>query len=96
MFVDRVVRYIGQYYMELEGLDAIVFTAGIGENADDLRSEIIKRLNFMGIKMNEEQNKQRDDEMIISTDDSSVKVLKVATDEEIMIARDVETLKNEK
>lgn len=95
MFVDRVVRYIGQYYMELEGIDAIVFTAGIGENADDVRSEIINRLNFMGIKMNEEQNKQRDDEMIISTDDSTVKVLKVATDEEIMIARDVETLKNE-
>ena len=96
MFVDRVVRYIGQYYMELEGIDAIVFTAGIGENADDLRSEIISRLNFMGIKMNEEQNKQRDDEMIISTDDSAVKVLKVATDEEIMIARDVELLKNNK
>ena len=93
MFVDRVVRYIGQYYMELEGIDAIVFTAGIGENADDLRSEIISRLNFMGIKMNEEQNKQRDDEMIISTDDSAVKVLKVATDEEIMIARDVELLR---
>ena len=53
-------------------------------------------MNFMGIKMNEEQNKQRDDEMIISTDDSAVKVLKVATDEEIMIARDVELLKNNK
>ena len=80
----------------MNGVDAIVFTAGIGENADDLRSEIISRLNFMGIKMNEEQNKQRDDEMIISTDDSAVKVLKVATDEEIMIARDVELLKNNK
>lgn len=92
MFVDRVVRYIGQYYVELAGLDAIIFTAGIGENADHIRAMVIERLNFMGIKLDAQKNLQTDDELILSTDDSTVQVLKIATDEEIMIARDVQAL----
>lgn len=92
IFIDRVVRYIGQYYVELGGVDALTFTAGIGENDDAVRAEIIKRLGFMGIKINAEKNASRDDEIILSTDDSTAAVLKVATDEELMIARDVQAL----
>lgn len=92
IFIDRVVRYIGQYYVELGGVDALTFTAGIGENDDAVRAEIINRLGFMGIKINAEKNASRDDEIILSTDDSTAAVLKVATDEELMIARDVQAL----
>ncbi|MFL2019762.1 acetate/propionate family kinase [Weissella hellenica] len=92
MFIDRVVRYVGQYYVELGGVDALTFTAGIGENAANVREAIIERLAFMGIKLDAEQNELRDDEVIISSEDSTAKVLKVATNEELMIARDVQTL----
>ncbi|SCB87435.1 acetate/propionate family kinase [Weissella bombi] len=92
MFIDRVVRYIGQYYVELGGVDALTFTAGIGENAANVREAIIDRLAFMGIKLDAEQNELRDDEVIISSEDSTAKVLKVATNEELMIARDVQAL----
>lgn len=92
IFIDRVVRYIGQYYVELGGVDALTFTAGIGENDAAVREEIIKRLGFMGIKINAEKNASRDDEVILSTNDSTAAVLKVATDEEVMIARDVQVL----
>lgn len=92
MFIDRVVRYIGQYYVELGGVDALTFTAGIGENAANVREEIINRLAFMGIKIDAEKNELRDDEVILSTDDSTAAVLKVATNEELMIARDIQAL----
>ena len=92
IFIDRVVRYIGQYYVELGGVDALTFTAGIGENDAAVSEEIIKRLGFMGIKINAEKNASRDDEVILSTNDSTAAVLKVATDEEVMIARDVQAL----
>jgi acetate kinase len=92
MFIDRVVRYVGQYYVELGGVDALTFTAGIGENAANVREAIIDRLAFMGIKLDAEKNELRDDEVIISSEDSTAKVLKVATNEELMIARDVQTL----
>ncbi|GEP74577.1 acetate/propionate family kinase [Weissella thailandensis] len=94
IFIDRVIRYIGQYYVELGGVDALTFTAGIGENDDAVRAEIINRLGFMGIKINAEKNASRDDEIILSTDDSTAAVLKVATDEELMIARDVQALQD--
>ena len=87
-----VLFVIGQYYVELGGVDALTFTAGIGENDAAVREEIIKRLGFMGIKINAEKNASRDDEVILSTNDSTAAVLKVATDEEVMIARDVQAL----
>lgn len=92
MFINRVVRYIGEYTAEMGGLDAIVFTAGIGENAAEIREKIMERLAYMGITINLEENKKRDDEMIISGADSKVTVMKIATDEELMIARDVQEL----
>ncbi|GEA94596.1 acetate kinase 1 [Weissella viridescens] len=94
MFIDRVVRYIGQYYVEMGGVDALTFTAGIGENAAEVREKIIDRLGFMGIKSDTEANKVRGEERVVSTDDSAAKVLVVPTNEELEIARDVEMLKN--
>lgn len=93
MFLNRVIRYLGQYTFEMGGVDAIVFTAGIGENAANVREDIIDRLDFLGIKLDKEANNVRGVERVISTDDSTVKVLLVPTNEELEIARDVERLK---
>ena len=93
MFLNRVIRYLGQYTFEMGGVDAIVFTAGIGENAANVREDIIERLDFLGIKMDKEANNVRGVERVISTDDSSANVLLVPTNEELEIARDVECLK---
>ena len=70
------------------GVDAIVFTAGVGENSADQRMAIASGLEFMGVKMDEEANKQRGKEAVISAADSKVKVLLIPTDEELMIAQD--------
>ncbi|QYU58738.1 acetate kinase [Weissella confusa] len=93
MFLNRVIRYLGQYTFEMGGVDAIVFTAGIGENAANVREDIIDRLDFLGIKLDKEANNVRGVERVISTDDSTAKVLLVSTNEELEIARDVERLK---
>lgn len=93
MFTDSVVKYIGQYIVEMGGVDAITFTAGIGENAANVREDIINRLNFMGIKIDTEANNVRGVERVISTEDSAASVLLIPTNEELEIARDVERLK---
>lgn len=93
MFLNRVIRYLGQYTFEMGGVDAIVFTAGIGENAANVREDIIDRLDFLGIKLDKEANNVRGVERVISTDDSTAKVLLVPTNEELEITRDVERLK---
>lgn len=95
MFVNRVVRYVGEYTAEMGGLDALVFTAGIGENSSIIRERVLEQLAYMGITFDPEVNKQREDEMIISNPDSKVTVMKIATNEELMIARDVQELMNE-
>ena len=88
-YAYRVAKYIGAYTAAMGGVDAIVFTAGVGENQTDLREEACKNLEYLGIKINKEVNdKVRGEEAIISTDDSKVKVVVVPTDEEIVIARD--------
>lgn len=91
-FMHRVVNYIGAYIAVMNGVDAIVFTAGVGENDPDLRRDVMAHFGYMGVKIDEEQNKCRGVERIISTDDSKVKVLVVPTNEELMIARDTERL----
>lgn len=95
IFEDRVRNYVAQYIVKMEGVDAIVFTAGIGENAPATRANIIKNFNFMGIELDEEKNNIRGVERIISTDDSKAAVLLIPTDEEIVLARDVESFKNQ-
>lgn len=86
--VKRICDYIGSYYVLLGGLDALVFTAGIGENASLLRELIGNRLKVLGITIDHEKNQLRG-ENEITTDDSKVKVFVIPTDEEVMIARDV-------
>ena len=93
MFVKRVVDYIAKYYFELEGCDAIVFTAGIGENGPDQRERIAKKLSFLGVELDTELNNSTASylsrsEGIITTKNSSIPMYVIPTDEEVMIARD--------
>ena len=84
----RVKKYIGSYAAEMNGVDAIVFTAGLGENGIDDRLAIASNLEVLGVKMDAEANKVRGKETVISAADSKVKVLLIPTNEELMIARD--------
>ena len=84
----RVKKYIGAYAAEMNGVDAIVFTAGLGENGIDDRLAIASNLEVLGVKMDAEANKVRGKETVISAADSKVKVLLIPTNEELMIARD--------
>lgn len=93
IFVNRIIKYVGQYIAEMGGVDALVFTAGIGENSAPVRKMIIDRLSYFGIELDAEANQTRGQEIEISTSSSHVKALLVPTNEELMIARDVEALK---
>lgn len=90
----RIADYIGAYFLTLERVDAIVFTAGIGENSQHTRSEIIRRVKALGIELDAEANKTRGQIKEISTKDSKVKAFIIPTDEELMIARDTVRLGN--
>ena len=87
-FNYEVRKFIGAYAAAMGGVDAIVFTAGVGENSAANRMAIASGLEFMGVKMDPEANKVRGKEAVISAPDSKVKVLLIPTDEELMIARD--------
>ena len=88
IFAYRVVKYIGAYAAAMNGVDAIVFTAGIGENDISCRSKVCKNLTYLGAEIDEELNKCRGVERIISTPESQVKLLVVPTNEELAIARE--------
>ena len=88
MYNYRIKKYIGAYAAAMGGVDAIVFTAGVGENQISMRTESCAGLEFLGIKIDPAKNNVRGKEAEISTDDSRVKVWVVPTDEEIVIARD--------
>lgn len=92
MYVRRVIDYIAKYYVELGGCDAIIFTAGIGENAIHTRREIMDGLSVLGVKADEEANNCRGKEMLITTSDSAIPCYVIPTDEELMIARDTYNL----
>lgn len=87
-YVHSILRFIGSYIAVLGGVDAIVFTAGIGENGALLRKLVIDRLAYLGIKLDEEANQKRGAITEISTPDSKVRVFVIPTDEEYMIAKD--------
>ncbi len=87
-FVYRVAKYIGSYVAAMNGVDAIVFTAGLGENDGKTRSRICAYLGYLGVKLDDEMNKLRGKEMVISTADSKVKILVIPTNEELAIARE--------
>ena len=88
MFADRVRKYIGSYAATLGTLDAVVFTAGIGENGWELRELICDNMDALGIRIDREANKVKGVERIISAPDSAVKVMVIPTNEELMIARE--------
>lgn len=89
IFADRIHQYIGSYASKMNGVDAIVFTAGIGENSKVVRELILQGLEFMGVYWDPVLNEVQGDEAIINYPHSPVKVLVIPTNEEVMIARDV-------
>lgn len=91
-FVHRVALYVGGYAAIMKGVDAIVFTAGVGENDVEVRAEICDYFGYLGATLDPEKNNVHGEEQIISTDDSKVKLLVVPTNEELMIARDTLSL----
>ena len=93
MYTNRIAEYIAKYFIKLEGkVDAICFTAGVGENDDIIRREVIKKLAPLGVILDEEKNKEtlirKGKEGIITKEESTIPVYVIATDEELMIARD--------
>jgi len=86
--IKRIADYIGSYYVYMGGLDAICFTAGIGENAPEVRKDVIDAIKVLGITLDEAENQKRGERMI-STADSKVKAFIIPTNEEVMIAREV-------
>ena len=92
VFAYRVAKYVGAYTAAMNGVDNIVFTAGIGENCALVRTKVCSYLGYLGITIDEEANGKRGEEIIISTPDSKVKVLVVPTNEELAIARETVAL----
>lgn len=88
IYHGNVRKYIGAYATVLGGADAIVFTAGLGENGIESREEICKGLEFMGAVLSPEKNKVRGKEAFVNTDESKVKIIVIPTNEELVIARD--------
>ena len=84
----RIVDYIGSYYLYLGGIDAIIFSAGIGENSPEFRKRICERLGVLGVKWDDELNNQRGKSFRFSTPDSKIDLWCIPTDEEVVIARD--------
>ena len=91
-YVYTIVKFIGSYIAALGGVDAIVFTAGIGENSPIIRKLVLERLSYLGIKVDDEANNRRGSIEEISTKDSKVKAFVIPTDEELMIAKDTVAL----
>lgn len=88
MFEYRVIQFIGSYAASMNGVDAIAFTAGIGENNMVMRESICEKLSYLGIQIDKEANAKRGEEICISTPDSKVKVYVIPTNEELAIARE--------
>lgn len=89
VFANRIHKYIGSYASRMYGVDAIIFTAGIGENSDVIRDRVLQGLEFMGVYWDPALNKVRGEEAFINYPHSPVKVMIIPTNEEVMIARDV-------
>ena len=92
MYVKRIVEYIAKYYVLLGGCDAIIFTAGVGENSVMTRKQVLDKLAILGIKVDNEANEVRGIEQKITTDDSKIPAYIIPTNEELMIAKDTYSL----
>ena len=88
----QIIKFVGSYIAAMNGVDAIAFTGGIGENDGALRKVVCESLGFLGVKIDDEKNTVRGEEIKISTDDSSVNVYIIPTNEELAIARDTLSL----
>ncbi|MBQ8056844.1 MAG: acetate kinase, partial [Ruminococcus sp.] len=96
MLYYQIAKYIGQYYIAMGGCDAIVFTAGLGENQPQLRKRVCEYLEVLGVKFNDEFNEtaKRGVTGKLSADDSAIRVELIATNEELVIARDTQDIVN--
>jgi acetate kinase len=94
VYYHKVKKYIGAYMAVMNGADAIIFTAGLGENSPETRRDVCKDMSFLGIEIDEAKNKVRGKEVDLSKDGSKVKVLLIPTNEELMIARDTKLIIN--
>ena len=92
VFVHKVKKYIGAYTAVMNGVDAVIFTAGLGENSAETRRDVCKDMSFLGIELDEAKNNVRGKETDLSKDGAKVKVLLIPTNEELMIARDTKKL----
>ncbi len=92
VFTYRIKKYIGAYASAMGGLDVVVFTGGIGENSTNVRRDVCDDMEFLGIKLDPELNKNPEGEAIISSEDSKTKVLRIPTNEELVIAMDTEQI----
>ena len=88
MYRNRIIKFVGSYIAEMGGVDVIAFTAGVGENSAEVREDILSGFEFMGLKINHENNKVRGKEIKITTDDSKIAAYTIPTNEELMIAQD--------
>ena len=88
VFANTVVRFVGAYVAEMNGVDAIAFTAGVGENNQAVRKMVCEQLGYLGVSLDEKANEKRREEIMISTPDSKVKVFVIPTNEELAIARE--------
>lgn len=92
IFAYRVVKYIGAYTAAMNGVDAITFTAGLGENNKDIRKEICDYLGYLGVELDDEKNSVRGEDIVVSTPESKIKVCVIPTNEELAIARETAAL----
>lgn len=88
VFINRIVKYVGSYIAEMQGVDVLVFTAGMGENNPHIREEVMNAFSFMGVKADHDANYDGHGARVITAPDSKIKALVVPTDEELMIARE--------
>lgn len=88
VFAERIHKYLGSYAARMSGVDAIIFTAGVGENSDVIREKVLNGLEFMGVYWDPSRNKFRGKEAFINYPHSPVKVMVIPTNEEVMIVRD--------
>ena len=91
-FTYNIASYIAKYAVAMRGIDAIVFTGGVGENQISIRRDVCKQLEFMGVKIDEDANNMRGEEKRVSLADSKVDVWVVPTNEELMIAKETQSL----
>ena len=92
MFAYWVAKVAGSYVAAMNGVDAIVFTAGVGENSKSTRADICEYFGYLGVKIDDEANSKRGEDIMISTPDSKVKVFVIPTNEELVIARDTKAI----